>query len=166
MRASAPCCGHESCPCFLLKWQTAKDVEIVLSSRRVVDDTVKLISAWLAGVLLLAGVVGILDLGRPDVFLEATRPDFPKRFLWVLAGIHNAGGPIGWGADRRSPQKGCETLLVFDLVEFCPVLGFKPDIGNGMGTGSKAVFKTVAEKGGPVLVLGKSGMKRRTKKPT
>ena len=36
---------------------------------------VKLISAWLGGVLLLAGVVGILESGAADVFLEATRPD-------------------------------------------------------------------------------------------
>ena len=36
---------------------------------------VKLISAWFGGVLLL-GIVGILESGAADVFLEATRPDF------------------------------------------------------------------------------------------
>lgn len=52
----------------------------------------KLISVWLGGVLLLAGIVGILESGAADVFLEATRPDFQKISLGVV-GIQNGGGP-------------------------------------------------------------------------
>jgi len=66
---------------------------------------VKLISAWFGGVLLLAGVVGILESGAADVFLEATRPDFQKISLGV-AGIQNAGGPdwLGGGSKRSSKR--------------------------------------------------------------
>jgi TolB protein len=49
--------------------------------------------------------------------------------------------------------------LVFNLVDL-PSLGIAtPDIGNGTGNGSKAVFKQVAEKGVSVLVWGKAAMK-------
>src|SRR6476661_5929746 len=52
---------------------------------------VKLISAWFGGALLLAGIVGIIESGAADVFLEATRPDFQKIPLGI-AGIENMGG--------------------------------------------------------------------------
>lgn len=52
----------------------------------------KIVTAWLGGVLLFAGVAGILESGAADVFLEATRPDFQKISLGIV-GIQNAGGP-------------------------------------------------------------------------
>jgi len=66
---------------------------------------VKLIGAWFGGVLLLAGVVGILESGAADVFLEATRPDFQKITLGVM-GMQNAGGPTGWvGGSKKSLKR-------------------------------------------------------------
>ena len=62
-------------------------------------EQVKLISALFGGVLLL-GIVGILESGAADVFLEATRPDFQKISLGV-AGIQNAGGPDWRGGLRE-----------------------------------------------------------------
>lgn len=56
-------------------------------------------------------------------------------------------------------KKDVKRSLVFDLVDL-PSLGIQtPDIGNGMGTGSKIVFKQAAEKGVSVLVWGKAGLK-------
>ena len=124
---------------------------------------VKLISAWLGGVLLLAGVVGILESGAADVFLEATRPDFQKISLGV-AGIQNAGGP-DWlgGRIEEVLKKDVKRSLVFDLVDL-PSLGIHTlDIGNGKGNGSKALFKQAAEKGVSVLVWGKAGLKEADK---
>ncbi len=78
----------------------------------------KLGSAWLGGVLLLAGAVGILESGAADVFLEATRPDFQKIPVGVV-GIHNAGGP-DWLSGRIEEvlKKDVKRSLVFDLVDF------------------------------------------------
>ena len=123
---------------------------------------VKLISAWFGGVLLL-GIVGILESGAADVFLEATRPDFQKISLGV-AGIHNAGGP-DWlgGRIEEVLKKDVKRSLVFNLVDL-PSLGIHTsDIGNGTGTSSKAVFKQAAEKGVSVLVWGKAAMKEAEK---
>ncbi|HZC81264.1 MAG TPA: Tol-Pal system beta propeller repeat protein TolB [Nitrospiraceae bacterium] len=120
---------------------------------------VKLISAWFGGTLLLAGIVGILESGAADVFLEATRPDFQKISLGI-AGIQNGGGP-DWlgGRIEEVLKKDVKRSLVFDLVDL-PSLGIAtPDIGNGTGNGSKAVFKQAAEKGVSVLVWGKAAMK-------
>lgn len=124
---------------------------------------VKLISAWFGGALLLAGIVGILESGAADVFLEATRPDFQKISLGI-AGIQNGGGP-DWlgGRIEEVLRKDVKRSLVFDLVDL-PSLGIAtPDIGNGMGNGSKAVFKQAAEKGVSVLVWGKAKMKEAQK---
>ncbi|HKO31189.1 MAG TPA: hypothetical protein VJU54_08625, partial [Nitrospiraceae bacterium] len=124
---------------------------------------VKLISAWFGGALLLAGIVGILDSGAADVFLEATRPDFQKISLGI-AGIQNGGGP-DWlgGRIEEVLKKDVKRSLVFDLVDL-PSLGVNAhDIGNGTGTGSKAVFKQAAEKGVSVLVWGKAAMKEAQK---
>ena len=118
---------------------------------------VKLISAWFGGVLLLAGAVGILESGAADVFLEATRPDFQKIPLGV-AGIHSVGGP-DWlgGRIEEVLKKDVKRSLVFDLVDL-PSLGVPTaDIGNGIGDGSKAIFRQAAEKGVSVLVWGKAG---------
>ena len=120
---------------------------------------VKLISAWFGGALLLAGIVGILESGAADVFLEATRPDFQKISLGI-AGIQSGGGP-DWlgGRIEEVLKKDVKRSLVFDLVDL-PSLGIAtPDIGNGTGNGSKAVFKQAAEKGVSVLVWGKAAMK-------
>ena len=124
---------------------------------------VKLISAWFGGVLLLAGVVGTLESGAADIFLEATRPDFQKISLGV-AEIENAGGP-DWLAGRIEEvlKKDVKRSLVFDLVDW-PSLGIRThDFGNGMGPSSRAVFKQAAEKGVSVLVWGKASMKEADK---
>ena len=55
-------------------------------SRQLIFSTV------LGGILIAAGAIGILESGAADVFLEATRPDFQKIPLGVLA-IQNSGGP-------------------------------------------------------------------------
>ena len=123
----------------------------------------KLISVWLGGVLLLAGIVGILESGAADVFLEATRPDFQKISLGVV-GIQNGGGP-DWlgGRIEEVLKKDVKRSLVFDLVDLLG-LGIKvPDIGNGTGSGSKVIFKQAAEKGVSVLVWGKASLKEADK---
>ena len=92
---------------------------------------VKLISAWFGGALLL-GIVGILESGAADVFLEATRPDFQKISLGVVE-IRNAGGP-DWlgGRIEEVLKRDVKRSLVFDLVDL-PSLGIHPpDIGNGV----------------------------------
>ncbi|MGH7181087.1 MAG: hypothetical protein ACREJN_03815, partial [Nitrospiraceae bacterium] len=81
-----------------------------------------------------------------------------------IAGIQNGGGP-DWlgGRIEEVLKKDVKRSLVFDLVDL-PSLGITPsDIGNGTGTGSKAVFKQVAEKGVSVLVWGKAVMKEAQK---
>lgn len=124
---------------------------------------IKLISAWFGGVLFLAGAVGILESGAADVFLEVTRSDFQKISLGI-AGIQNGGGP-DWlgGRIEEVLKKDVKRSLVFDLVDL-PSLGITTsDMGNGTGTGSKALFKQVAEKGVAVLVWGKAVMKEAQK---
>src|SRR2546421_12305206 len=74
-------------------------------------------------------------------------------------GIQNARGP-DWlgGRIEEVLKKDVKRSLVFDLVDL-PSLGIHiPDIGNGMGIGSKAVFTQASEKGVSVLVWGKAGM--------
>jgi TolB protein len=119
----------------------------------------KLVSAWLGGALLLAGVVGILESGAADVFLEATRPDFQKISLGIV-GVQNEGGP-DWlgGRIEEVLKKDVRRSLVFDLVDL-PSLGIQtPNIGDGIGAASKAIFRQAAEKGVAVLVWGKAGLK-------
>jgi TolB protein len=120
---------------------------------------VKLISAWLGGLLLTAAAVGTLESGAADVFLEATRPDFQKISLGV-AEILNTGGS-DWLAGRIEEvlKHDVRRSLVFELVDL-PGLGIQmPDVRNGKGAGSKAVFKQVAEKGVSVLVWGTASWK-------
>src|SRR5256885_16798678 len=120
---------------------------------------VKWISASFGGVLLLAGVVGILESGAADVFLEATRPDFQKISL-AVAGMQNAGGP-DWlgGRIEEVLKKDVKRSLVFDLVDLLGLGIQTSGIGNGKGAGSERVFKEAAEKGVSVLVWGKAGLK-------
>ena len=73
---------------------------------------------WFGGVLLIAGAVGILNLGRRCI-LEATVPT-SKRFPWVF-GDTNGGGPTGGGADRRRSQKDVKRPGLDRWI--CPVLG-------------------------------------------
>ena len=109
----------------------------------------------LCGVCALAGVVG-----AADVFLEATRPDFQKIPLGVVS-IENTGGPDWLGGRLEEVlKKDVKRSLVFELMDL-PSLGIKVrDVGNGMGNGSKAVFKQAAENGVSVLVWGKAGLKK------
>jgi len=88
----------------------------------------------------LTGVVG-----AADVFLEATRPDFQKIPLGVVS-IENNGGPDWLGGRLEEVlKKDLKRSLVFELMDL-PSLGIKVrDVGNGLGNGSKAVFKQAAE---------------------
>jgi len=87
---------------------------------------VKLISAWFGGVLLLAGVVGILESGAADVFLEATRPDFQKISLGV-AGIQNAGGPDWLGGRIEEVLADLKRLVTPDLRLILDIFRLEPD---------------------------------------
>ncbi len=110
--------------------------------------------------IVVAGAVGILESGAADVFLEATRPDFQKIPLGVLA-IENQGGPDWLGGRLEEVlKKDVKRSLVFELMDL-PSLGIKVhDMGNGLGNGSKAVFKQAADNGVSVLVWGKAGLKK------
>ena len=60
----------------------------------------KLAGMALGALLLAAGIIGIVESGAADVFLEATRPDFQKISLGVLS-IQNGGGPEWLGAGLK-----------------------------------------------------------------
>ena len=69
---------------------------------------VKLISAWFGGVLLIAGLFGILESGAADVFLEATRPDFQTISLGVACMQHpekSFGSQDGWLRGTHPPPQ-------------------------------------------------------------
>jgi len=118
------------------------------------------VGSVLGGVLLIACAINILESGAADVFLEATRPDFQKIPLGVL-GIENGGGPTWLGGRLEEVlKKDVKRSLVFELMDL-PSLGIKVrDVGNGLGNGSKAVFKQAAENGVSVLVWGKAALKK------
>ncbi|WP_455243093.1 Tol-Pal system beta propeller repeat protein TolB [Petrachloros mirabilis] len=119
-----------------------------------------LLVAVLGGLLFTAGAIGIMESGAADVFLEATRPDFQKIPLGVLS-IRNHSGPEWLGGRIEEVlKKDVKRSLVFELMDL-PSLGIKArDVGNGSGTGSKAVFKQAAENGVSVLVWGTAGLKK------
>ena len=118
-----------------------------------------LVALAVCGVCALAGVVG-----AADVFLEATRPDFQKISLGVVS-IENNGGPDWLGGRLEEVlKKDVKRSLVFELMDL-PSLGIKVrDVGNGVGNGSKAIFKQAAENGVSVLVWGKAGLKKGRKR--
>lgn len=119
-----------------------------------------LVGIVLGGICAIAGAIGILESGAADVFLEATRPDFQKISLGVVS-IENNGGP-DWlgGRIEEVLKKDVKRSLVFELIDL-PSLGIKVrDVGNGLGNGSKAVFKQAADNGVSVLVWGKAGLKK------
>ncbi len=120
---------------------------------------IKWMSSVVGGLLLAAGAFGLLESGAADVFLEATRPDFQKISL-AVAGIQNAGGPDWLGGRIEEVLKNdVKRSLVFDLVDL-PSLGIKAhDLGTGMESGAKAVFKQAADHGVSVLVWGKASLK-------
>ncbi len=111
------------------------------------------------------GVAWIIESGAADVFLEATRPDFQKIPLGIVA-IENVGGsesPEGrvklgtrieevLKADVRRSQ-------VFALVDL-PSLGVKV---AQLGAEPDASFKQAAENGVSVIVWGKAGIKNGSK---
>jgi TolB protein len=119
-----------------------------------------LVGLVLGGVCAIAGAIGILESGAADVFLEATRPDFQKIPLGVVS-IENNSGPEWLGGRLEEVlRKDVKRSLVFELMDL-PSLGIKVrDVGNGLGNGSKAVFKQAADNGVSVLVWGKAGLKK------
>ncbi len=108
---------------------------------------------WLivAGLALAAGTAWAVEGGVPDVFLEATRPDFQKipiGVLWFLDG----------GARERPGDLVAEVLkadlrrsLVFAVTD-AVALGLQP---NGAAQPELPLLKQVADKGVTVLVWGK-----------
>ncbi|MDR4472592.1 MAG: hypothetical protein MRJ92_08050 [Nitrospira sp.] len=110
-------------------------------------------------VLVGAGVLGILDSGATDVFLEATRPDFQKIPIGVF-GFQNGGGPEWLGGRIEEVLKAdLQRSLVFTLVDL-PGIGVK---AREVTTTDRAIFKQAAENGVSVLVWGKSGQKNVSK---
>ncbi|MEK6532329.1 MAG: hypothetical protein AABZ52_00435, partial [Nitrospirota bacterium] len=109
----------------------------------------------IVGCVVLVGLIGIIESGATDVFLEATRPDFQKIPLGVI-GIQNAGGPEWLGGRLEEVLKGdVRRSLVFSLVDL-PSLGIKV---RDVGTGPHPAFKQARENGVSVLVWGKAGAK-------
>ena len=103
----------------------------------------------------LAGLLGILESGATDVFLEAARPDFQKIPLGV-AGIQNSGGPEWLGSRIEEVLKAdVRRSLVFALIDL-PSVGIKV---RDVGPGPDPAFKQAAEHGVSVIVWGKVGMK-------
>ena len=101
------------------------------------------------------GLIGILESGAADVFLEATRPDFQKIPLGV-AGIQNSGGPDWLGGRIEEVLKAdVRRSLVFSLVDL-PSVGIKV---SDLGTGPDPAFKQAGEHGVSVIVWGKASMK-------
>lgn len=110
----------------------------------------------IAGCLVLVGLIGIIESGATDVFLEATRPDFQKIPLGVI-GIQNVGGPEWLGGRLEEVLKAdIRRSLVFSLVDL-PSLGIKV---RDVGTGPHPAFKQARENGVSVLVWGKAGAKQ------
>jgi TolB protein len=101
------------------------------------------------------GLIGILESGAADVFLEATRPDFQKIPLGI-AGIKNNGGPEWLGGRIEEVLKAdVRRSLVFSLVDL-PSAGIKV---SDLGTGPDPAFKHAAEHGVSVIVWGRAAMK-------
>src|SRR4051812_18211441 len=101
------------------------------------------------------GLIGIIESGAADVFLEATRPDFQKIPLGV-AGVQNNGGPEWLGGRIEEVLKSdVRRSLVFSLVDL-PSVGIKV---STLETGPDPAFKQAAEHGVSVIVWGKAGMK-------
>ena len=101
------------------------------------------------------GLIGILESGAADVFLEATRPDFQKIPLGV-AGIQNSGGPDWLGGRIEEVLKAdVRRSLVFSLVDL-PSVGIKV---SDLGAGPDPAFKQAGEHGVSVIVWGKASMK-------
>lgn len=107
------------------------------------------------GLLWLGGLIGILESGAADVFLEATRPDFQKIPLGIV-GIQNGGGPEWLGSRIEEVLKAdVRRSLVFSLVDL-PSVGIKV---RTVGSDPDPSFKEAAERGVSVIVWGKAAMK-------
>ncbi len=110
----------------------------------------------IVGCVVLVGLIGIIESGATDVFLEATRPDFQKIPLGVI-GIQSSGGPEWLGGRLEEVLKAdIRRSLVFSLMDL-PSLGIKV---RDVGTGPHPAFKQARENGVSVLVWGKAGAKQ------
>ncbi|MBI4402339.1 MAG: Tol-Pal system beta propeller repeat protein TolB [Nitrospirae bacterium] len=102
------------------------------------------------GAGLVTGLVGIVESGAKDVFLEATRPDFQKIPIGVL-GFRDTGLPDRLGERMsevlRADLRRSQIFSVADL----PTLGIKVNDVNGA---EPALFKQAADSGVGVLVWG------------
>ncbi|WP_447977588.1 Tol-Pal system beta propeller repeat protein TolB [Candidatus Nitrospira bockiana] len=113
----------------------------------------------LASYLVCFGaLVGILESGAEDVFLEATRPDFQKIPIGVL-GFREGREPETMG------DKAAEVLradlrrsLVFAVADL-PKLGIKLNGSAGRDAVDKKLFRLASDQGISVLVWGKLSMR-------
>ncbi len=107
--------------------------------------------------LVVAGVVGILESGATDVFLEATRPDFQKIPIGVVG--FKDGNLAARQGDRvaqvlTADLRRSQLFTVTDLAS----LGLKLDgVWNGGAGADKAVLRTAVDQGVNVLVWGTLG---------
>ncbi len=107
--------------------------------------------------LVVAGVVGILESGATDVFLEATRPDFQKIPIGVVG--FKDGDLAARQGDRvaqvlTADLRRSQLFTVTDLAS----LGLKLDgVWNGGAGADKAVLRTAVDQGVNVLVWGTLG---------
>ena len=95
----------------------------------------KLAGMALGGWLVAAGMVGILESGAADVFLEATRPDFQKISLGVLS-IQNGSGPEWLGGRLEEVLKKDVKRSLYLSWAICPS-GIKVRDRHGVGNGRR-----------------------------
>ncbi|MDF0666189.1 MAG: Tol-Pal system beta propeller repeat protein TolB [Nitrospira sp.] len=111
------------------------------------------------------GVAWIIESGAADVFLEATRPDFQKIPLGIVAienvgGLESPEGRVKLGTRIEEVLKAdVRRSQVFALVDL-PSLGVKV---AQLGAEPDASFKQAAENGVSVIVWGKAGIKNGSK---
>jgi TolB protein len=107
---------------------------------------------------VIVGLVGILESGAADVFMEATRPEFQKIPIGILgfrdaAGLDHAGEKYAevLKADLRRSQ----IFTVTDLSKLGLRSDGKLDDKAHSGGAERALFKQASEQGVSVLVWGK-----------
>lgn len=111
---------------------------------------------WFALYLVCAAaLLGFLESGAEDVYMEATRPDFQKIPIGVL-GFHDAGEQDTTGERAaevlRADLKRSLVFSVADLLKLGIKLNGKE---GGKDAVDKKVFRQAAEQGISVLVWGK-----------
>lgn len=107
------------------------------------------------GLVLAAGLAGILESGAADVFLEATRPDFQKIPIGVLS-FQDGVLPSRPGEQATEVLKADLRRSQIFAVSDVAKLGFKPE---EIGDPQKVVFQRAMEHGITAVVWGKVAMR-------